>query len=274
MSEAYAPRKDRRRPPEPSPAGRFIVILAVTFSSIVVVYVLSVTVVLPRLQITRVVVHADFEMDRGQLLDLAGLGERTYFFEIDTAEIQDRLESFPPIRSAAVSREFPNAVVLGLDRRRPLLLALMQGDEGTTPMLIDETGTIFQTGDGATGYDVPVLSGVSFQGRVIGSTLPNSMTVLLDSIYTLRVAAPELFGVISEIRVEAHRAGDFDVLLYFQGFGVPVRVGSTIDQETCTYALMVLDVLEKQEVAPSVRELDFRSGEIVYRMKEVQNADE
>jgi cell division protein FtsQ len=249
------------------------VILAITFSSIVIVYVLSVTVVLPRLQITRVIVQADFEMDREELLDLAGLGERTYYFDVDTGEIEDRLEAFPPIRSATVSREFPNAVVLGLDRRRPLLLALMQEDQGTTPMLIDETGTIFHAGETAAGYDVPVLSGVSFQGRVVGSTLPASMKSLLDSIYTLRVEAPELFGVISEIRVEAHRAGDLDVLLYFQGFGAPVRVGSTVDRETCTYALMVLDVLEQQEVAPSVRELDFRSGEIVYRMKEEQDAD-
>ena len=274
MSEAYAARRDRRRTPDPSPAGRFIAILAVGFSSVVVVYVLSVTVVLPRLQITRVVVQADFEMDRDQLLEMAGLRENAYFFNINTAEITDRLESFPPIRRATVSREFPDTVVLGMDRRRPLLLALIQSDKNTTPILIDETGTIFQAGAGATRYDVPVLSGVSFQGRVVGSTLPTSMSGLLESVYALRVNAPELFGLISEIRVEAHRAGDFDVLLYFQGFEAPVRVDSTVDRETCTYALMVLDVLQQQEDAQSIRELDFRSDEIVYRMKEAQDADQ
>lgn len=274
MSEAYASRRTRRSAPDPSPAGRFIVVLAVLLSAVVVLYVLAVTVVLPRLRINRVVVHADFEMDREALLAIAGLDGGAYFFSLDADETERALESHPPIRSATVEKEFPNSVVLTLDRRRPLIVALVGTDAGTTPALIDETGTVFATGQSAAGADVPVLSGVSFRGNVVGSQLPDSLVGLLESLYRMRVDTPEVFDLVSEVRVDAHRAGDFDLLVHFRGFRVPVRIGSTINGESCTYALMVLDVLDQQGISEMVEELDFRSGEVVYRMKEAEDAGE
>jgi cell division protein FtsQ len=56
--------------------------------------------------------------------------------------------------------------------------------------------------------------------------------------------------------------------MYTEGFRVPVRMESTIDKNTSTYALMVLDVLTQRGEADDIAEVDFRSGEIVYRMKE------
>jgi len=35
-----------------------------------------------------------------------------------------------------------------------------------------------------------------------------------------------------------------------------------------TYTLMVLDLLSKQGILHDIQELDFRGGQVVYRMKE------
>lgn len=276
MSEAMATRRNsrnKRRVADPSPAGRFVVILATFLSVIIVVYVLAVTVVLPRLRISRVVVQADFEMDRDSLLQLAGIGPQTYYFNIDEAAVTARLEEYPPIRSAVVTREFPQTVVLTIDRRRPLVVSLLS-DGASTPVAIDDSGTIYLSGADVVDLDLPVLSGLSFQGDVVGSSLPDSMNTLLASLYDLRVDSPALYETISEIRIDGHRAGTFDILVFFQGFRVPVRIDTALDEDTCTYALMVLDVLVQQGIASTVEELDFRSGEIVYRMKEDQDAGE
>lgn len=273
MSEAIAAGKGRRRSPSPSPTGRFIVFLAVFLSFVLVLYVLVVTVVLPRLRISRVIVQADFEMDRHELLSLAGIGSRTYYFNVDETAIAERLESFAPIRTATVQKEFPQTVILSLTRRRPLVLAIV-GEGRSEAIAIDESGTIFAAGHHVAGVDLPILSGLSFQGNVVGSKLPDSMDTLLESLFSLRIDHPELYETISEVRIDAHRAGRFDILIFFHGLRVPVRVDSAVDKETCTYALMVLDVLQQQGVAPTVEEIDFRSGEIVYRMKEGIDAGE
>jgi len=274
VSDAMRTARGKRRVPENDGTGRLVVVLAVAFSSLLVLYVLGYAVVLPNLQLNRVVVQADFEMDRGELLELAGLTGRQYVFSIDAEAVQRRLEAYPPIRRAIVRKEFPDTVVLDLDRRRPLLLSLIARDGGNTPVVIDETGTIYLSGNAAAAYDAPVLSGITFRGRVVGSTLPGSMAGLLDSLYRLRIDAPELYDLVSEIKVDSKRGDAYETLLYFQGFRVPVRVGEEITKDLCTYALMILDVLDQQGTASQVRELDFRSGEIVYRMKEAEDAGE
>lgn len=277
MSEAMVSRRRHNRRKvrnNSSLPGRMVAALAVVLSFSVVAYVLAVTVVLPRIRISRVIVQADFGMDRADILELAGLDGEANYFSIRPAEMARRIESHPEIRSAEVVRTFPDVVTLRLDRRRPLLASFVSVENKTELALIDETGSVFLTGAEAARHDVPLISGITFRGKVLGSTLPESMKPLLKGLYELRIASPEIFALISEVRLDALRAGDFEVLLYLQGFRIPVRMFGEIDARTCTYALMVLDVLVSKGIGAEVKELDFRSGEIVYRMKEAVDADE
>ena len=199
--------------------------LAVVFSFVLAGWVAAVTVVMPWLRISRVVVQADFEIDRGALLELAGLEGRRYYFSVDPTDVAARLESHPVIRTAAVERVFPNSVRLDLLRRRPLAMALVSRDGTSVPVVLDESGTIFDAGPHLASRDVPVMSGIGFQGDVVGSTLPEQLQPLLDDLYALRVSSPEIYNLISELRIEPRGAGGYDVLLFTEGFRVPVRNG-------------------------------------------------
>ncbi|MFW5693631.1 MAG: cell division protein FtsQ/DivIB [Alkalispirochaeta sp.] len=267
MAEAALHRRPRRSV-APSPGSRFLVILAVVFSVILAGYVLAVTVVLPWLRISRVVVQADFDIDRQALLDLAGLEGTRYYFGVHPDRVISRLEEHPLIRSAAVERKFPNTVRLELLRRRALATAVMNSEGRSIPVAVDETGMIYDRGAHLADRNVPVLSGLGFEGDVVGSTLPSGMEPLLQSLYDLRVSSPEIYRLISELRIQSRGTSGFDVLMYTEEFRVPVRFGTTIDKDACTYALMVLDVLTQRGEAADIAEVDFRSGEIVYRMKE------
>ncbi len=277
MSEAMFSRKrarNRRSRNHASVSGKVITVVAVLMSFGVVFYVIAITVVVPRIRISRVIVQADFEMDRTSLLQLAGLDEGAHFFSVRPLEMARQIETHPAIRSAEVMKSFPNSVTLRLDRRRPLAASLVEGPAMTELVLIDETGTIFMSGKGAAGHDVPLISGITFRGRIVGSSLPETMKPLLQSLYNLRVSSPEIYNLISEVRIDAFRAGEYEILLYTEEFRIPVRMSGIIDRKTCTYALMVLDVLTQQGISREVKELDFRSGEIVYRMKEAVHAGE
>ena len=268
MSEAILSRRPRRRASAPALSSRVLVGLAILLSVALIVYVIAVTVALPYMGVSRVVVQADFEMNREALLELAGLSGAPFLFSVRPDEVAARLESHPMIRSAAVERAFPDTVRLELLRRRPLAVALVEHDGMSRPFVVDETGTLFDGGAHLASYDLPVLSGIRFEGDVVGGKLPEEICAFLTQLYDVRLSSPEIFASLAELRFEVRGGGDYDVLLFTESCRVPVRLDLHIDREVGKYALMVLDVLAQQGIADDVAEVDFRSGEIVYRLKE------
>lgn len=267
MADAAVRSRRRRRSQADGPA-RGLVVLAIVLSFGLITYVMAVTIVLPWMRITRVVVQADFEVDRERLLNLAGLDGTVYWFAVDAIAMQERLSAHPMVRTAAVEPVFPNMLRIELERRRPLVLSLVRDGVTSTPVVIDETGRIFDSGVHLTRHDVPVLSGIGFQGNVVGRSLPERVLPVLASLQELRVEAPEMYRLISEVKIEPRGAGDADVLVHMSGYPVPVRFDLSFDHRACTYALMILDVLVRRGEANGIAEVDARTGEIVYRMRE------
>ena len=72
---------------------------------------------------------------------------------------------------------------------------------------------------------------------------------------------------ISECRIIRKDNDDFEVLMYPQNYSIPVRVGSRIDKDLFTYILLVLDVARSQGMSDYLEELDFRTDEVVYRIR-------
>lgn len=267
MADAALRPRRRRRSSAAGPA-RGLIVVVVLLSSGLVLYVLARTVVLPWMQITRVIVQADFEVDRDDLLAMAGLDETVYWFNIDAEAMQSRLAAHPMVREAGVERVFPNMLRLELERRRPLVTALVSHAGSTRPIVVDEAGMIFDEGPRVAAHDVPVLSGVGFEGNVVGRRLPERVLPVLESLYGLRVEAPEMYRLISELRIESRGSGEIDVLMHVAGYPVPVRLDARFDRTVCSYALMVLDVLVRRGEADRIAEVDARTGEIVYRIRE------
>jgi len=76
---------------------------------------------------------------------------------------------------------------------------------------------------------------------------------------------------VSEVRIlprnpAATDSASFDMLLYLTNSPVPVRARGAIDESLLKYTLMVLDLLSKQGIVKDIQELDFRSGDVVYRL--------
>jgi len=149
---------------------------------------------------------------------------------------------------------------------------------------------------------VPVISGILIGSSRIGERLPRAYAGLLSDLQILRDRSPALFRLISEIKVvpaadavsvpgpqasapasdaadgsdpsatvgqdEIDGPADFDLQLYLTTSPVPVLMHGDIDESLVKYTLMVTDLLSKQGVLKDIQALDFRSGNVVYRMKE------
>jgi cell division protein FtsQ len=228
------------------------------------------TVLGPRLQIRRIEVNVknDLELTNGEILRLAGVDTESYYFSIDPETIRHSLERYPLIKEASVKKGFPDTLALNITGRTPLAYSIVDTEAGAVPVAFDEEGVIFQIGSSVEDAEGLIVSGVKFNDLELGMMLPGELTPFLGQLKELKEEFPFLYSTISELKLIRKRGSDFEALMYTTDFAVPVRIGNSIDAQLMRYILMVLDVVTQKEFADRVEEVDFRTGEIVYTMKE------
>ena len=210
-----------------------------------------------------------------QVLALSGIKGSEHWYSVDVLAIQQKLEAAPPIRAATVERLFPDTLRLTVWGRQPAALVLAEAGGRSLPVLIDGDGIIYRVGVTGAEIDLPVISGLTVGQSSLGAQLPRAYASLFSDLRALREKSPSLFALISEVRIvprasvaDAGQApSDFDLLLYLTSSPVPVRARGAIDESLLKYTLMVVDLLSKQGVLKDIQELDFRSGDVVYRKK-------
>jgi len=98
--------------------------------------------------------------------------------------------------------------------------------------------------------------------------LPSELVAFLGELRQIKDQSPGLFAAISEIRFVRLGGSDFDVVLYPRDYHVRVQIGNTIDAHELSYIMMVLEVTARQGMINKVDELDFRTGQVIYKLKE------
>jgi hypothetical protein len=87
----------------------------------------------------------------------------------------------------------------------------------------------------------------------------------------MREKAPAMCAAVSEVRVVGSGSADLspqdlELLVYLTTSPVPIRAQGSIDQGLVKYALMAVDLLSRQGVLKDIQELDFRGGDVVYKL--------
>ena len=211
---------------------------------------------------------AGFSASDEQIVQMAGLSGTESYFSLDVTGIERRLERIPQIADAEVSKKFPDTLNIRIEGRLPLALCLVELSGAMVPAVVDSNGVIFQVGEGVQEYNLPVLSGIKVTEARIGARMPEPVVGFLESLNRLRGESQAFYNSISEFRFVRKTEEDFEVLMYPENYSIPVRVNSKINKKTFSYILLVLDVAEKQGMAADLQELDFRTDEVVYKVRE------
>jgi cell division protein FtsQ len=226
-------------------------------------------VIAPRLTVRNIVIRSDLPLRREEILSLTGIGENAFFYRIDAARIGDILGDLPMVREAVVEKTFPDKLNITLYGRIPLSILFYAAPQGgSIPMVIDEQGVVFQIGSSISEWDLPVVTGIEFKKLEVGTRLPDKVRPILQDLHRLRQEDPGIFRLISELRIVPKPAGNLEILLYPIQFPVRLRLAGRLDPVVLRNAVVVLDLLAEQNVLGRVRELDMRTGEVVYRMEE------
>jgi cell division septal protein FtsQ len=223
----------------------------------------------PLMQIRHVTVHSDVALADDQVLALSGIQSSEHWYTVSTAAIQKKLEASPLIRRAVAEKVFPDTIRLTLWGRQPAALVLASSDGRSFPVLVDEDGVVFKVGT-ASDLDLPVVSGLSAGDMALGAQLPRAYRALFADLRAIREKAPAMCAALSEIRVVGDGAADLspqdlELVIYLTSTPVPIRTRGSIDEGLVRYGLMAIDLLSRQGVLKDIQELDFRSGDVVYK---------
>ena len=131
-------------------------------------------------------------------------------------------------------------------------------------------------GSAVTGNRTGASLGIALKDARLGARIPRRYASLFSDLGLLKERSPAMYALLSEISIAPSAgaetgdasAAPSEVVFYLMSSPVPIRSWGKIDEALVRSALMVLDLLSAQGVLGDVEELDVRSSEAVYRMKE------
>ncbi len=225
---------------------------------------------LPMMEIRGLRVTGVSTMDQAELASWAGLPEHPYWFNVDCAAITLNISAHPRVAAVSVERRFPNVVIATVVERIPLAVVYARGVSGRIEAhCVDSLGVIFASaGDYPSAGTLPVMSGLEIRGLRYGLRLEGTFASLLASLAEIRGTNPALISAISELRVVSRDGAPAELLVYPARYQVPVRMQPVLNAGLLKSMMLVLDVVEAEGLAPSIRELDLRTDTFVYRTKE------
>ncbi|MFO8064371.1 MAG: cell division protein FtsQ/DivIB [Spirochaetota bacterium] len=259
----------RNRAQDSERTARILLLIIAVLALIVIAELAFHFIIAPELTISRISLESEVPIANGELLDMAGVRDGVSYFSVDTATVAAQLREHPSVRAAEVEKVFPNRLDIRIAARKPLMLAFASGENGTVPVAVDKEGVLFEMRGDLGSSDLPLVSGIRFEdGFSAGTELPGMLHEFLGEVQEMKLNYPAVYDQISEYRIVPTGDHTFDVVLYPVDYDTPVRVGSGVDGSLCEYIIMVLDAFERDGRLDEVDELDFRSGEIVFRTEE------
>jgi len=221
----------------------------------------------PFIPFSTIDVHGIEGLNRSEILAISGVNESSSYISTNVKDIQKTLSSHVLVESSVVIKRFPDRLSVFLFPREAAAVTIANTGSGQAPMYIDRQGVFFKIGsvrEKPLPSELPALSGI--ENPKLNMKLPDSLVPLVENLYQMSSASPELLSAISEIRIERKAWDGYDLVLFPVHSSIRVRVENNLSEEVLRYMLLILNVFEDNNQKPE--EIDFRSGMGSYAVKE------
>ena len=244
---------------------RILMVIIGLMILIVVAEVVFQTGIAPRLTLQRLSLDSDLVLSQDDILAASGVKVGDLFYSLQPRQIEQRLSKLPLVRQVTVSTVFPDTLSIHLRGRQAVAVALVRGADGVQhPVQIDERGFVFNYGLPPGQENLPVLSGVEFRNFRLGMQLPQVIVPFLQDLRDLRVQSPALYQAFSEFKIQPVGSNQLEILAYTISSPVAIRLNARLSEERALYALRTMDMLDRTEGLGRIREIDFRTNNVVY----------
>ena len=229
---------------------------------------------------SRIDILGNGELDRTEILAMAGINGDSSYFSTDERAVEKTLMGLYTIQSAKVFKHFPDRLQIILEGRQAVASALVYQGDRTVPVFFDSQGVVFKIGrdkrDELHQPDLhqqdllalPIISGLIIEEPFPGMRLPAAFLSLFRELEKIQSSAPELLTAVSELRINPKSYEGFDLVLYPVHKKVKVRL-SELNEDLLRYTLLLVDVLAAKEGGQG--SLDFRGGIASYIPKEASS---
>lgn len=159
-------------------------------------------------------------LTKQEILNIANVRKNSNLLRLKSENIQNRLEQFPYVYAAIVSKQYPNRLEILIKERIPICYL-----NSKNLILLDKDGIMLPIPKNKLKGNLPVITGFSKDSlsvrsgyRVADPELVKIVQLLNQTSYS----APELFSELSEI----HRSPNGEYILYSVSGGTPILLGS------------------------------------------------
>lgn len=202
---------------------------------------------LPVFRVQRVEVAGLGYLTRDGVRAAAGVDTSTSVWE-STGDMAARLESHPMVAAARVERVLPSTLLLDVEEAVPVGLV-------ASPLVepVDRSGNVLPVDPTDPILDLPLLRVVSRRAAVSWG-----MRILARDVGHLLDVAPEVFAVVSEVRL-----GDGEAALLLGDEGLKVRYLPPISERRVREAVIALNDAHERFPGRVTHEIDVRYADLV-----------
>ena len=124
--------------------NRFFLILTILLSLLLAGEVCFHLFIAPNLLIQKIQILTDdaIGLSNSDILKLAGVGKKEYYFSLEPDIVQKRLQGYPMIKEAGVTKVFPDKLIITIIGREPLGVVLVNVENVVVPAAFDDEGVV------------------------------------------------------------------------------------------------------------------------------------
>ena len=207
----------------------------------------------PYIRLERVIVTGvDEELERG-LLKMSQLSADTSLLALSLAELKERMERHPWIRSVDLERRFPHTLVIQAEKEKPCAIVVMENLH-----YMNRWGKVFERVGETDDVDFPLVTGVS----MTGSDREAQVKLAADVLRGLEAQkGPWSLEALSELHLEEKGRAS----LYFRSLSAVIELeGTQLDRKMDDLKRLVQHLKKTGQMHTVKRiNLGYRDGAVV-----------
>jgi len=150
----------------------------VLVTAILIVLVIVIGFLTPVFHIREITVTGTKNLSAEKVLDASGLSVGTNIFTFQTVDTEKKIAALPFVKSANVTRVFPNKVSIGITECKPVA-EIVCGE--ALFLTVDETGKILDSTGDTEKYNVPIIEGITVEQFEVGKIVDTANQDELDT---------------------------------------------------------------------------------------------
>ncbi len=228
------------------------VLAAIMALTTVLIYGYNYFVSSPYFLIKNTVVRGCRELTEKEVLTLAALKPSQTIFSVNIEAVARRITAHPWVKNVAISRDFPQRLVVEVQERTALALCKQENDF----YILDRDGALFKKLEKSDDVDVPVLTGYFREGRLDRRLFDK--TLLLMKVLADAKSFPTL-SAVAEIN-----GNEVSGLSLYTENGFCLQLGFDNYENKLRRLLPVITALNKKDLNRGLLNIDLRDMGKVY----------